>query len=114
MRVAGETLLNCSMREGGAWVVRPPAELPEAAQAGDTHVAELVLAEDTRLLVGVRHLSPTGRHRFRLPVARGGRRPRAACPRRSSASRRCSSASWAPTRPIRGPCSTASTPAPTP
>jgi siderophore synthetase component len=77
LRVAGETLLNCSMREGGAWVLRPPAELPEVAQAGDTHVAELVLGQDTRLLVAVRHLSPTGRHRFRLPVlvAVDGRAP---------------------------------------
>ena len=77
VRVACETLLNCSLREGGAWVLRPPAELPEVAQAGDTHVAELVLTQDTRLLVAVRHLSPTGRHRFRLPVlvAVDGRAP---------------------------------------
>ena len=77
MRVAGETLLNCSLREGGAWVIRPAAELPEAAQPGDTHVAELMLTEDSRLLAGIRHLSATGRHRFRLPVvvAVDGRMP---------------------------------------
>lgn len=64
-----ETLLNCYMREGGAWRAVPAGDVPELVQPGDTHLA--VLSFETlraTLLVGVRHLSPSQRHRFRMPV----------------------------------------------
>lgn len=62
-----ETLLNCYVREGGAWQPVVAADMPEFAQPGDTHVAVLELAGAT-LLAGVRYLSATHRHRFRTPV----------------------------------------------
>ena len=45
------------------------AERPRARALGDTHLAALPF-EDLRamLLIGVRHLSPTHRHRFRMPA----------------------------------------------
>ncbi|MDP2711680.1 MAG: IucA/IucC family protein [Solirubrobacteraceae bacterium] len=66
---ATETLLNCYLREGGEWQALPAAEAGDRAQPGDTHVALLALRDRRRtLLAGVRYLSPTQRHRFRLPV----------------------------------------------
>ena len=64
-----ETLLNCYMREGGAWRAAPAADVPELVCPGDTHLAVLPFAGlSATLLVGVRHLSATHRHRFRMPV----------------------------------------------
>lgn len=66
---ATETLLNCYMREGGQWRPVPAGDVPQLAHEGDTHLAALPF-EDLRamLLVGITHLSPTHRHRFRMPV----------------------------------------------
>jgi siderophore synthetase component len=66
---ATETLLNCYMREGGEWRPVPAGDVPQLAHAGDTHLAAMPF-EDLRamLLVGITHLSPTHRHRFRMPV----------------------------------------------
>jgi siderophore synthetase component len=64
-----ETLLNCYMREGGDWRAVPAADVPELVRPGDTHLAVLPFAGlRSTLLVGVRHLSATHRHRFRMPV----------------------------------------------
>lgn len=64
-----ETLLNCYVREGGAWRAVPATDVPELVEPGDTHLAVFPLAHLTAtLLVGVRYLSPTRRHRFRMPV----------------------------------------------
>jgi siderophore synthetase component len=75
---ATETMLNCYMREGGEWRPVPAADVPQLARPGDTHLAALPF-EDLRamLLVGITHLSPTHRHRFRVPVeiAVAGGRP---------------------------------------
>jgi siderophore synthetase component len=67
---ATETMLNCYMREGGEWRPVPAQDVPGLAQPGDTHLAALPF-EDLRsmLLVGITHLSPTHRHRFRMPVS---------------------------------------------
>jgi siderophore synthetase component len=67
---ATETMLNCYMREGGEWRPVPADDVPGLVSPGDTHLAALPF-EDLRsmLLVGVTHLSPTHRHRFRMPVA---------------------------------------------
>ena len=66
---ATEALLNCYMREGGAWEALPAADAPDLVQPGDTHLAVLSFRDpSTTLLVGIRHLSPTQRHRFRLPA----------------------------------------------
>ncbi len=65
--MATETLLNCFVREGGAWQVLPAQDAPEFAAPGDTHVAVLEL-DGATLLAGVRYLSATHRHRFRTPV----------------------------------------------
>ena len=68
-RAATETLLNCSMREYGDWHVVPAGEVPRLTRPGDTHLAVLAFpALHRTLLVGVRYLSPTRRHRFRLPA----------------------------------------------
>ena len=66
---ATATLLNCYMREGGEWRPVPADSVPQLAHAGDTHLAAMPF-EDLRamLLVGITHLSPTHRHRFRMPV----------------------------------------------
>ena len=64
-----ETLLNCYMREGGEWRAVAAADVPELVQPGDTHLAVLPFAAlRATLLVGLRHLSPSQRHRFRMPV----------------------------------------------
>lgn len=66
---AAETLLNCYMREGGAWRPVPAGDVPDLAEEGDTYLAVMPFPSDrAMLLAGVRHLSPTHRHRFRLPV----------------------------------------------
>ncbi|MEA2129811.1 MAG: hypothetical protein QOJ85_2702 [Solirubrobacteraceae bacterium] len=66
---ATETMLNCYMREGGEWRPVPAGNVPDLAKPGDTHLAALPF-EDLRamLLVGITHLSPTHRHRFRMPI----------------------------------------------
>ena len=66
---AAETLLNCYLREGGAWRPVLAADVPELAEEGDEYLAVMPFPrERTMLLAGIRHLSPTHRHRFRLPV----------------------------------------------
>ena len=76
VRAAGEALLNCYIREGGACEFVAASEMPRLARGGDTHLAVLPLSHLTStLIVGVRYLSPTQRHRFRLPAqvaAEGG------------------------------------------
>jgi len=66
---ATEAILNCYMREGGEWRPVAASDVPDLAKAGDTHLAALPF-EDLRamLLVGITHLSPTHRHRFRMPI----------------------------------------------
>jgi siderophore synthetase component len=66
---AAETLLNCYLREGGAWRPVLATDVPELAEEGDEYLAVMPFpSERTMLLAGIRHLSPTHRHRFRLPV----------------------------------------------
>jgi siderophore synthetase component len=75
---ATEALLNCYTREGGEWHPVPAARVPEFAQEGDEFVAVLPFPDErTAVLAGVRHLSPTHRHRFRTPayVAMAGGKP---------------------------------------
>ncbi len=77
-RAATEALLNCYMREGGEWRPVPADSVPQLAHPGDTHLAAMPF-EDLRamLLIGITHLSPTHRHRFRLPaeIAMAGGNP---------------------------------------
>ena len=75
-----ETLLNCYMREYAGWHVVAAEEVPRLTQPGDTHLAVLPFGEHGTLLVGLRHRSPTLRHRFRLPaqIVAGGGEPRVA------------------------------------
>jgi siderophore synthetase component len=78
VRAATETLLNCYTREGGEWRPVPAASVPEFAVEGDEFVAVLPFPDErTAVLAGVRHLSPTHRHRFRTPahVAMAGGKP---------------------------------------
>ncbi|CAN5260877.1 IucA/IucC family siderophore biosynthesis protein [soil metagenome] len=75
---ATEALLNCYTREGGEWRPVPASSVPEFAQEGDEFVAVLPFPDErTAVLVGVRYLSPTHRHRFRTPphVAMAGGKP---------------------------------------
>ncbi len=66
---AVEALLNCYTREGGEWRPVPAEKVPEFAVEGDEFVAVLPFPDErTALLAGIRHLSPTHRHRFRTPV----------------------------------------------
>jgi spermidine-citrate ligase len=66
---AAATLLNCYLREGGVWRPILAADVPDLAEEGDTYLAVMPFpSERTMLLAGIRHLSPTHRHRFRLPV----------------------------------------------
>lgn len=77
-RAATETLLNCYTREGGEWRPVPAEKVPDIAHDGDEFVAVLPFPDErTAVLAGVRHLSPTHRHRFRAPahVAMAGGRP---------------------------------------
>ena len=78
VRATTEALLNCYTREGGEWRPVPAASVPEFAQEGDEFVAVLPFPDErTAVLAGVRHLSPTHRHRFRAPahVAMAGGKP---------------------------------------
>jgi siderophore synthetase component len=69
LAAATEALLNCYMREGGTWEAVPACDARGLARPGDTHLAVLSFRDpSTTLLVGIRHLSPTQRHRFRLPA----------------------------------------------
>jgi siderophore synthetase component len=73
-----EAVLNCYTREGGEWRPLPAASLPELAGEGDEYVAVFPFPEDrTAILAGIRHLSPTHRHRFRTPaqIAMAGGEP---------------------------------------
>ena len=73
-----EALLNCYTREGGEWRPVPAERVPEFAEEGDEFVAVLPFPDErTAVLAGVRHLSPTHRHRFRTPahVAMAGGKP---------------------------------------
>ena len=75
---AVEALLNCYTREGGEWRPVPAAKVPEFAREGDEFIAVLPFPDErTAVLAGVRHLSPTHRHRFRTPayVAMAGGKP---------------------------------------
>jgi siderophore synthetase component len=75
---AVEALLNCYTREGGEWRPVPAGSVPEFAQEGDEFVAVMPFPDErTAVLAGVRHLSPTHRHRFRTPayVAMAGGKP---------------------------------------
>jgi len=69
LRTVTEAVLNCYTREGGEWRPLPASSLPELAQEGDEYVAVMPYPEDrTAILAGIRHLSPTHRHRFRTPA----------------------------------------------
>ncbi|MGH2944427.1 MAG: IucA/IucC family protein, partial [Solirubrobacteraceae bacterium] len=73
-----ETLLNCYLREGGAWRPVPAGDVPELAQEGDEFVAVLPFPDErAAIIAGVRHLSATHRHRFRTPatIAMAGGNP---------------------------------------
>ncbi len=76
--VVTEAILNCYTREGGEWRPLPAESLPELAREGDAFIAVLPFPEDrTAILAGIRHLSPTHRHRFRTPaqIAMAGGEP---------------------------------------
>ena len=78
VRAVTEAVLNCYTREGGEWRPLPAATLSELADEGDEYVAVMPFPEDrTAILAGIRHLSPTHRHRFRTPaqVAMAGGEP---------------------------------------
>ncbi len=78
VRAVTEAVLNCYTREGGEWRPLPASTLPELAAEGDEYVAVIPFPEDrTAILAGIRHLSPTHRHRFRTPaqVAMAGGEP---------------------------------------
>ena len=78
VRAVTEAVLNCYTREGGQWRPLPAATLPDLAGEGDEYVAVMPFPEDrTAILAGIRHLSPTHRHRFRTPaqVAMAGGEP---------------------------------------
>ncbi len=69
VRAVTEAVLNCYMREGGHWRPVPASEVPQLAEEGDEFVAVIPFPEErSAILAGVRHLSPTHRHRFRTPV----------------------------------------------
>jgi siderophore synthetase component len=77
-RVVTEAILNCYTREGGEWRPLSVESLPELAQEGDRFIAVFPFPEDrTAILAGIRHLSPTHRHRFRTPaqIAMAGGEP---------------------------------------
>ena len=78
VRAVTEAVLNCYTREGGEWRPLPAATLPDLAAEGDEYVAVFPFPEDrTAVLAGIRHLSPTHRHRFRTPaqIAMAGGEP---------------------------------------
>ena len=66
---ATQTILNCYLREGGEWRPVPVASAPEFAEEGDEYLAVIPFPDERSFVIaGVRHLSPTHRHRFRMPV----------------------------------------------
>ena len=66
---ATETLLNCYMREGGAWHALPASDVPAVARPAQIDAIVLPLRDArTTLIARVERFSPTHRHRFRLPV----------------------------------------------
>ena len=66
---ASAAILICYMREGGNWRPIPAEDVPDLAEDGDAFLAAMPFPnERSMLLAGVRYLSPTHRHRFRLPV----------------------------------------------
>ncbi|HEX6389589.1 MAG TPA: IucA/IucC family protein, partial [Solirubrobacteraceae bacterium] len=78
VRAVTEAVLNCYTREGGQWRPLPASSLPQLAAEGDEFIAVFPFPEDrTAVLAGIRHLSPTHRHRFRVPaqVAMAGGEP---------------------------------------
>jgi len=78
LRAVTEAVLNCYTREGGEWRPLPASTLPDLAAEGDEYVAVFPFREDrTAILAGIRHLSPTHRHRFRTPaqIAMAGGEP---------------------------------------
>jgi spermidine-citrate ligase len=78
VRAVTEAVLNCYTREGGEWRPLPASSLPDLAREGDEYIAVFPFPEDrTAVLAGIRHLSPTHRHRFRVPaqVAMAGGEP---------------------------------------
>ena len=78
LRAVTEAVLNCYTREGGEWRPLPASSLPDLAAAGDEYVAVMPFPEErTAILAGIRHLSPTHRHRFRTPaqIAMAGGEP---------------------------------------
>ncbi|MDP1850255.1 MAG: IucA/IucC family protein [Solirubrobacteraceae bacterium] len=78
VRAVTEAVLNCYTREGGEWRPLPASTLSELAAEGDEYVAVFPFPEDrTAVLAGIRHLSPTHRHRFRTPaqIAMAGGEP---------------------------------------
>jgi len=75
---ATEAILNCFMREGGEWRPMPAERVPELAEEGDAFLAVMPFPDErATVIAGVRHLSPTHRHRFRLPamIAMAGGKP---------------------------------------
>ena len=78
VRAVTEAVLNCYTREGGEWRPLPASPLPQLASKGDEYIAVFPFPEDrTAVLAGIRHLSPTHRHRFRVPaqIAMAGGEP---------------------------------------
>jgi spermidine-citrate ligase len=68
-RAATEAILNCYLREGGEWRPVPAASAPDYAEEGDEFLAVIPFPDERSFVIaGVRHLSPTHRHRFRTPV----------------------------------------------
>lgn len=69
LRAVTQTILNCYTREGGQWRPMPASSLPQLAAESDEFVAVFPFPDErTAILAGVRHLSPTHRHRFRTPA----------------------------------------------
>ena len=78
LRAVTEAVLNCYTREGGEWRPLPASTLAGLADKDDQFVAVMPFPEErTAILAGIRHLSPTHRHRFRTPaqIAMAGGEP---------------------------------------
>ena len=78
LRAVTEAVLNCYTREGGEWRPLPASTLTGLADKDDQFVAVMPFPEErTAILAGIRHLSPTHRHRFRTPaqIAMAGGEP---------------------------------------
>jgi len=66
---ATETILNCYLREGGEWRPVVAASAPDLAEEGGDYLAVLPFSDERSfVIVGVRHLSATHRHRFCVPA----------------------------------------------